>query len=390
MGRKWFGFILLGALVLILVGCGSFGEKSPPMEGASVTGAALDEADAGTHTLFMVRVEHAGDPVGVDFRGILATGSVRVQLLDSEGQAIWEEAVVSPGTFAVNTVVRPPESGEYQLGLAWDGQVQASYSLQWKPDEIEVATVSTLALLGGLGMIAVAMGFVIYTALRKLGWGYLGLGALAWVVTVALKFAWTIPINSVVYNGLYDAFPEVIAAPLFYLYVGALTGVFEVGIVWLVMRYTRLGRVSWKRALAFGIGFGAVEALLLGLISLGTVLAALVVPGLFPLEALEQVSRLNNALYGLAPILERFFIVLVHILANVLIFYAIAQRKPKWFWLALIYKTGIDAVAAFAQFWGVETLAKIWILEAVVALWGLVGWLGIRWVQQRYPDWAEA
>ena len=379
----------LGALVLILVGCSLPAETSRPMEGASVTGATLDEGDAGTYVLFTVQVEQAGDPVGVDFRGILATGSVRVQLLDSEGQDIWEEAVVSPGTFEVNTVVRPPESGEYQLGLAWDGPVQASYSLQWKPGEIEVATISTLALLGGSGMIAVAIGFVIYAALRKLGWSYLGLGALAWVVTVVLKFVWAVPINRSVYDGLYSALPEALAAMSFYLYVGALTGVFEVGIVWLVMRYTRLGQVSWKRALSFGIGFGAVEALLLGLNSLGTVVAALVAPGVFPLEALEQISRLNNVLYGLAPILERFSIVLVHILANVLIFYAIAQRKPKWFWLALIYKTSIDAVAAFAQFWGLETLAKIWAIEAVVALWGIVGWLGIRWVQQRYPNQAE-
>jgi uncharacterized membrane protein YhfC len=386
MSREWFGFILLGALVLILVGCGSFGETALLMEGASVTGATLDEADAGTYVPFTVRVEQAGDPIGVDFRGILTTGSVRVQLLDSEGQATWQEEVASLGSFAVNTVVRPPEAGEYQLGLAWDGPVQASYSLQWKPGEIEVATVSPRALLGGSGMIAVAIGFVIYAALRKLGWGYLGLGALAWVVTVVLKFAWAIPINPFVYNGLYDALPEAVAAPLFYLYVGALTGVFEVAIVWLVMRYTRLGWVSWNRALAFGIGFGAVEALLLGLSSLGTVLAALVVPNVLPLEALEQVSLLNNVLYGLAPISERFFTVLVHILANVLIFYAVAQRKPRWFWLALIYKTGIDAVAAFAQLWGLETLAKIWAIEAVVALWGLVGWLGIRWVQQRYPE----
>ena len=380
----------LGAMALILVGCSLPAETSRSMEGASVTGATLDEGDAGTYVLFTVQVEQAGDPVGVDFRGILATGSVRVQLLDPEGQAIWEEAVVSPGTFTVNTVVRPPESGEYQLGLAWDGPVQASYSLQWRPGEIEVASVSTLALLGGSGMIAVAMGFVIYAVLRKFGWSYLGLGALAWAVTVVLKFAWAVPVNPSVYDGLYNALPEALAALLFYLYAGALTGVFEVGIVWLVMRYTRLGQVPWNRALAFGIGFGAVEALLLGVSSVGTVLTALVAPGVFPLEVLEQMSRLNNVLYGLAPILERFFIVLVHILASVLIFYAIAQRKPKWFWLALIYKTGIDAVAAFGQFWGLETLAKIWIMEAVVALWGIVGWLGIRWVQQRYPNQAEA
>lgn len=389
--KKRLGFIFfLGALVLILVGCGSFDETSRPMEGASITGATLDEGGVGSQVPFTVQVEQAGDPVGVDFRGILATGSVRVQLLDSEGQAVWEEAVVLPGTFAVNTIVRPLESGEYQLGLAWDGPVQASYSLQWKPGEIEVGTVSPLALLGGSGMIGVAIGFVIYAVLRKLGWRYLGLGALAWMVTVMLKFAWAVPINRPLYDGLYNALPEVLAGMLFYLYVGALTGIFEVGVVWLVMRYTRLGLVSWKRALAFCIGFGAVEALLLGLNSLGTVLAALVAPGVFPLEVLEQLSRLNNVLYGLAPISERFFTVLVHILANVLIFYAVARREPKWFWLALIYKTGIDALAAFAQFWGLETLPKIWAIEAVVALWGVVGWLGIRWVQQRYPNRAEA
>ena len=258
MNRKWFGFILLGALVLILVGCSPSDETSPPVEGASVTGATLDEADAGTYTPFTVRVGQGGDPIGVDFRGILTKGSVRVQLLDSEGQATWQEEVASLGSFAVNTVVRPPEAGEYQLGLAWDGPVQASYSLQWKPGEIEVATISMLALLGGSGMIAVTIGFVIYAAVRRLGWGYLGLGALAWVVTVVLKFAWAVPINRSVYDGLYNALPEALAAMLFYLYVGALTGIFEVGIVWLVMRYTRLGRVSWHRVLAFGIGFGAV------------------------------------------------------------------------------------------------------------------------------------
>jgi hypothetical protein len=53
---------------------------------------------------------------------------------------------------------------------------------------------------------------------------------------------------------------------------------------------------------------------------------------------------------------------------------------------SLIYKTGIDAVAAFAQVWGLETLVKIWTIEAIVTLWGIIGWLGIRWVQQRYPD----
>jgi hypothetical protein len=42
-------------------------------------------------------------------------------------------------------------------------------------------------------------------------------------------------------------------------------------------------------------------------------------------------------------------------------------------------------VAAFAQFWGLETLWKIWTIEAAIAVFGLIGWLGIRWIRDRYP-----
>jgi len=240
-------------------------------------------------------------------------------------------------------------------------------------------------LAGGIGMMLVAIGFVIYAAVRKLGWGYLGLGALAWTVAVVLKFAWAIPINSPLLKALTGALPEAAAMPIFYVYVGALTGIFEVGIVWLVMRYTRLGKVDWKRALSFGIGFGAFEAFLLGVLSLVGILVLMLMPTAVPLASLEAAARANDPLYGLAPIVERFGTVFVHIFSNVLIFYAVARRKPGWFWLAFAYKTAIDAVAAFAQFWGLETLWKIWTIEGVVAVFGLIGWLGIRWLYNRYP-----
>ncbi|MCX7682370.1 MAG: YhfC family intramembrane metalloprotease, partial [Anaerolineae bacterium] len=225
---------------------------------------------------------------------------------------------------------------------------------------------------------------VVYAAARRLSGGYLGLGALAWVITIALKFAWAIPVNKIVYNALYSVLPEMLAGPVFYLYVGALTGVFEVALVWLVLRYTRLGRVDWKRVLGFGIGFGAVEALMLGLSSLGNVATAMIAPSFFPPAALEEFAKLSNALYILAPIVERFFTVLVHVLSNVLLFYAVARRQPRWFWLAFVYKTLIDTVAAYAQITGL-TLGKIWAVEAVVAVWGALGWWGTSLIARHYP-----
>ena len=246
-------------------------------------------------------------------------------------------------------------------------------------------TFSPIALLGGVGMIAVAIAFVIYAAIRRLGWTYLGLGALAWIVTVAVKFAWALSLNSSIYSTLTTALPSGIGAGIFDLYVGLLTGITEVAIVWLVMRYTRLGKVAWERALAFGIGFGAIEAFLLGLSSFAAALTALLAPQLIPSEALSQLAVMNNVLYGIAPIVERFFTVWVHIFCNGLIFFAVAKRQARWFWLAFWFKSLIDAVAVFAQTSGaLASIEGIWAIEGVVILWGILGWLGVRWLKPRY------
>lgn len=382
--------VIVALTVLAVAGCGTSTEAPPqPIEGASITGARLNEDAADEFMPFAVAVDRAGQPIGIDCRGAVTRGNLRVQLLDPEGKVAWQ-AEAPAGPFAINQVILPPEPGLYRLGLAWDGPATASYSLRWQPGAIELGNITPLALLPGVGMMAVALAFVAYAVRRGLGWRYLGLGALAWVVTVALKFAWAIPINTPLYQALYATLPRVVAGPLFYLYVGALTGVFEVGLVWLAARYTRLGQVDWPKALAFGIGFGALEALLLGLAAAGSTLAALLSPALFPPEALVAVARQGNLLFGLAPTVERVAAVYIHILANVLIFYAASKRRPGYFWLAFAYKTSIDTVAAFAQFWGLDTAARIWTIEAVVIAFGVVGWLGMRWVAARYARPAPA
>jgi hypothetical protein len=35
---------------------------------------------------------------------------------------------------------------------------------------------------------------------------------------------------------------------------------------------------------------------------------------------------------------------------------------------------------------GIDTLATLWMLEAFVIVWGAIGWLGMRWIQKRYPE----
>jgi uncharacterized membrane protein YhfC len=244
--------------------------------------------------------------------------------------------------------------------------------------------VPALALLGGIGMILVALGFAAYARLRQLGWVALGLGALAWVVTVALKFAWAIPFNPPIYTAVNQALPS-LGIPLFALYVGALTGIFEVGLVALLLNYTRLGKAAWPRAIAFGIGFGAIEALLLGVSSLSSMLAAMVISVALPPAPIEVLARLGNILWGLAPIVERLAAISIHICANVLIFYAVNTRRARWFWLAFGYKTAVDALAAVCvHINGINTLGHVWTIEVILILFGLAGWLGLRWLRPRY------
>ena len=212
-------------LLLILAGCAT---EPQPIEGAWMN-CSLQEDEAGSRLPLTVMVERAGDSVGVDFRGIVFSGTVRAELTSATTGIIWQEEITSAGPFVVNTVVNPPAAGEYQLRLVWDGPLQIQYALQWKPGQIEIPTISPLALMSGIGMTLAAVGFVVYLiVIHQMDWKYLGLGAPAWIITVLLKLFWATAANPDVYSGLTNALPEAAAMPIFCLYVGSLTGVFEV------------------------------------------------------------------------------------------------------------------------------------------------------------------
>lgn len=249
--------------------------------------------------------------------------------------------------------------------------------------ELAPACVPPLALLSGIGMIVVALGFAAYAVRHQLGWGGLALGAVAWGVTVALKFAWAIPCNPPIYTAVNQAMPS-LCDPLFMAYVGALTGIFEVGLVALLLYSTRLGKAAWPGALAFGIGFGAMEALFFGVSSLSSTLVSMLISMLHPLTP-EVAARLSNILWVTAPVVERVAAVFIHMCANVLIFYAVNTRQARWFWLAFALKTAVDAAAAaFVHIVGIDTLARGWMFEAMMILCGLAALLGLRWIAPRY------
>jgi len=245
--------------------------------------------------------------------------------------------------------------------------------------------LSIWIILPGAGATIFAVAFTIFAQKRRCPWSYMGLGALAWIIAIIIKYLVASPVTPLVYQLLYV--PDKVWAPgsvLFYIYVGVLTSLTEVLLTWLVLRYTRLGHVTWSKALAFGIGFGVIEALYQGIPSLVTNISALVSPLSLSSATISNLQLLNNPIFSLGPATDRFFATLIHVFANVLLFYGVVSKQNRWLWIAFTYKCLVDTVAAFGMFWGVETVSKLWRLEAILWVLGFTAWWGIKQIHRRY------
>ncbi len=236
--------------------------------------------------------------------------------------------------------------------------------------------MNPLYLLSGLGMIIVALASVIYWKRKsKIAFKFFLWGAVAWIISVALKTAWSVPLNEPILNFLKSELPANLSGPFSWVYIGLLTGVFECGMV-LGFGYLLKGLkgANWQESVGFGIGFGAFEAFGLGIVSLAGSLAAILAPE----QGLPQVQ----SMWLIAiPIIERISTIFIHIFSVVLVLYALKTKRWKWFWLSFLYKTAVDSVAAYVHLtYGVENLTVIgsWLLElifllfAIVGLWGLI------------------
>jgi uncharacterized membrane protein YhfC len=245
--------------------------------------------------------------------------------------------------------------------------------------------LSPWIILPGVGKIFIAVAFILFARHRGGSWRYLGLGALFWIVTVAIKLQVAAQVNPVVYQALYiPGALFALGSVLFYVYVGVLTGLTEVLLTWLPLRYTRLGRASWANVLAFGIGFGTFESLYQGIPSLAASISALAAPQYTPEATLSSLQLLNDPLYGLAPATDRFAATLVHLFCSVLLFYGVASRQARWLWVSFALKCLVDTIAAFAILYGTPSLPVLWQLEVVLLVIGCGSWWGIRKVQRRY------
>ena len=244
-------------------------------------------------------------------------------------------------------------------------------------------------------MMAVALVAVAYWQRRKRVIFSLFLwGALAWVVGMVLKSIAVIPFPAIT-DGVRATLPRYVSEPILWLYIGLLTGIFECGVVFAFAHTRRIRSIDWKGAVAFGLGFGAIESFLLGMYSFVMILLLLLAPDQLPAELVELAISQSGSLLAIpAPIIERAIVILVHASSCVLIIYAILTREWKWFWISFTYKTMLDAIAGFIQItYGMQNLTILgtWTVELVLLPFGIAGLWGLvvirrRWSRENIPS----
>jgi uncharacterized membrane protein YhfC len=216
-----------------------------------------------------------------------------------------------------------------------------------------------LSSASALGMIAVAIAAVLAFRRRGGAWAAFGFGALAWTVGVAAKIAWAVPTNKPVL-AFFAAHLGPFAGPVSWLYIGLLTGVFEVGATWIFVRATRIRTASRADANAFGVGFGGVEAALLGLLALALVAVVALFWDRLPAEARTALAGAHASRWTLVlPIVERAYCIVAHAVSCILVVEAVQQKRSRWLATSFAYKTLVDGIAAWGiMAWNVKTDAR--------------------------------
>lgn len=148
--------------------------------------------------------------------------------------------------------------------------------------------------------------------------------------------------------------------------IGGLTaGLFEEGGRYLGFRYFLHKELSWKNGLAYGLGHGGIESMIIvGLAYVNNIVLSLMInSGTFEQFAGPHLgvnaALLKSQLTGLPPAIflaagvERILTLIIHLAFSLIVLYAVKRRRPLFLLLAVMLHALLNAVAAYLQAVGV-------------------------------------
>lgn len=199
--------------------------------------------------------------------------------------------------------------------------------------------------LAPIGMILIGFGFIFYWhKLHKTKFIIFAWGGLLWFIAMVLKSLMDGTIMSPFIDWVNSVLPSMVIF-IVSVIVGLRTGFFESGISYLMLK-KRVSKFKWHESVGLGIGFGASEAIVLGVITLISMLMISSPEFLMSLSDDERLiieTQLSLSSWSIfAPWIERFFTVFAHTFATVLVIKGIQLKNINYIWVSIAYKSILD------------------------------------------------
>lgn len=169
---------------------------------------------------------------------------------------------------------------------------------------------------------------------------------------------------------------------IYMVYGGLAAGVFEEVGRFIGFKFLLKGRTQWKDGMAYGIGHGGIESILIGgMMSLQYIVYSnLINSGMFEktlgvkvpissLESLKQVLTSYSPYYFGVIGLERVLAVTFHIALSLLVLYGVKNRKNIYLLYAIVIHALFDFPAALFQ---TGQIKNVWIVESIILVAALI------------------
>jgi uncharacterized membrane protein YhfC len=252
--------------------------------------------------------------------------------------------------------------------------------------------VNSFLLVSPIGMILVGVIALCYWRRKtRVTWMYFGFGALIWLIAIGIKLLMDFTLTTPFYLFLYSYGPMVALIGLS-LYVGLRTGLLESGLSYLGVKHTGFRTMDLPQALAFGIGFGAIEAIALGIPTLLSLITLILYPSLIEtLSPIQQASLNAPTIIAFAAIIERAFVLLIHVFTSVLVIFSIVTKTTRYLIYSILFKTLLDGMLpALTTYINASTVSGIYEIEVPIAVLGIISLFGIRWVMNNFGSFRES
>lgn len=247
-------------------------------------------------------------------------------------------------------------------------------------------------LLNVLGMIVLPIVLAFYLTRKfSLPWKLVFAGALTFIASQVLHIPVVSGLTALFNSGSLPAIPEASRAIFNAVLLGLLAGIFEETARWILFKFILKDVRTWKEGLLVGVGHGGVEALLLGVLGLVSVISMIAIRNVDPatlglppnqLElAVQQMEAFWSAPVYMAflGLLERVFAITLHLALSVMVLYSVVYRKPIWFWIALLWHAFVDALVVYL----LPTAGELGI-EGIVGICALISLGIVFWMRRMF------